>query len=293
MNRFMCCAAFLCVAASAEAIDVYHVGNSLTWDGSPSRVEDFAESRGYSHTHGHHIRCSWSLTRMLSDPTNTCVTPTAFGTFEPALSQSTWDAVTLQPHTNSGTTLKSETDAILSMISTAQSYAGNADTKFYIYAGWTTRNTLLSGWTTESDITDDTPMHRRRDVYEELYRRVTSATDAEVYMIPVGEIVYEIALAIEEGQFEDIDAFGELYRDDIHMSYGLGRYTAAAATFSTLYGDNLAGIGTSAFSAPTVEGVNQIVWEQIAGNTYTGVPEPASAFILTATTLFLVRRDFR
>lgn len=268
----------------AKAIDVYHVGNSLTWDSQPLDIQDFAESVGETHNVGYHIRCSWSLTRMLTDPTNTCVTPTSYGTFGPALSQNTWDAVTLQPYTNSGTTLKSEADSILSMINTAQSNSANANTKFYIYTGWSTQSTLLNSWTTQTADEDDSPFYRRRATYEHLYNRVNAATDAEVYMIPIGEIIYQLATMIEAGGIDGLTDISQLYRDDIHMSYGLGRYVASATTFSTLYGDDLAGITLPGYSNAVSDTINDIIWNEVSSNAFTGVPEPGvglSVLLLT------------
>jgi hypothetical protein len=274
------------VCGNAKAIDVYYVGNSLTWDSSPGRVGGFAESIGETHNTGHHIRCSWSLTHMLTDPTNTCVTPTSFGTFEPALSQNMWDALMLQPHTNQGTTLKSEADAILSMIRRARSNDANTNTKFYIYTDWPTRSSMLNSWTTETADEDDTPFSRRRASYDHVYNRVTAATDAEVYMIPIGEIIDKLATSIEAGDIAGLTNLCQLYRDNIHMSYGLGRYVASAATFSTLYGHDLEGITLPGYSTVVGDAVNVIIWNEVSTNPLTGVPEHGAGLIVLLASVF-------
>jgi len=262
------------VNSGAKAIDVYHVGNSLTWDSQPRTIQDFAESTGNSHEMGYHIRCSWSLTRMLTAPTSTCVSPTSFGTFEPALSENAWDAVTLQPYPSTGTTLQSEADAILSMINTTRSYRGNEDTKFYIFTGWPTRGTLIDEWGAEIVDDNSTKFELRRDAYDHVYQRVTAATDAEVYVIPVGEIIYQLATMIDGGEIDGLTRASQLYRDEFHMSHVLGRYVASATTFSTLYGDDLDGITLPGYSADIGSAVNDIIWNEVRTNAFTGVPEP-------------------
>ncbi len=263
---------------NAKAIDVYHVGNSLTWDGQPRTVQEFAESRGETHDMGYHIRCSWSLTRMLTDPTNTCVSPTSYGTFEPGLSQNAWDAVTLQPYPSVRTTIQSEADSILSMINTTRSNSANANTKFYIFTGWPTRGTLIDGWNAETADEDNTPFQLSRDTHHHVYNRVVAATDAEVYLIPVGEIIYQLATTIQDGGIDGLTSYTQLYRDDFHMSYGLGRYVASATTFSTLYGDDLQGIALPGYSAAIGDAVNAIIWNEVRTNAFTGVPEPGVGF---------------
>lgn len=120
--------------ASAATFNLYSVGNSLTWDAKPPALAGMAASAGFSQTTGYHIRCGQNLDYIYSHPTETCVTPTSFGTFSPAFSGYGWDAITLQPYT--GTTANAEKQAVLNLIADAQLNSANDQTQFYIYAAY-------------------------------------------------------------------------------------------------------------------------------------------------------------
>ncbi|MBB6429229.1 DUF4886 domain-containing protein [Algisphaera agarilytica] len=284
----------LCLCAtSAHAISVYHVGNSLTWDSQPESIDSLATSQGYDHNFGHHIRCNSSLGQIVADPITTCVGPTSFGKYDSALSGHEWDAVTLQPFAAGGATLGSEADAALGLIADARSNSANADTRFYIYSAWGLRYQVFSHWNSPVVDDDDTAFGYGLGHSQLVYERVAASTDAEVFVIPVGEVMYELALAITAGDLPGYTSHTDLFRDHIHASYGLGRYAASVTTFATLYGDDLDGVYSEALGASTSAIVNEIVLDTLyADMARHGVPEPTSAaIILGSCSLLALRRN--
>ena len=85
------------IFTSANALSIYTIGNSLTWDTRPYDLDG---------TVGYHIGCSKNLQKIYDDPSNSyCVTPN-MGTWDIAFSQNQFDYVTVQPHP--GTTLEQD-----------------------------------------------------------------------------------------------------------------------------------------------------------------------------------------
>src|SRR4051794_2387808 len=66
-------------AYGAAPMTSYHVGNSLTWDANPPTIAQIAAVAGQTLSAGYHIDCGQNLTYMVGNPTEVCVTPTAYG----------------------------------------------------------------------------------------------------------------------------------------------------------------------------------------------------------------------
>ncbi len=218
----------------------YHIGNSLTYDSQPLGIESLAASRGLDHQVGFHIRSSASLQSILANPTDVTTTPNEFGTFDQALPNNNWDIVTLQPHNDNApiTTLAVDTESILSFINLTRSNPANAETNFYIYQTWPQKSaaTYQTLWNTPSLDQPGTHMSRTRAYYNNLIEHVRSETDANVYIVPVGEVLYELDIKMRAGQIPGFTSVGQLYRDALHMSYGPGRFVAGVTTFATILG---------------------------------------------------------
>ena len=79
----------------AGAVTSYHVGNSLTWDASLTRMQIVSQDQGIDLEVGYHIKCGRSLLSIWNDPTGTCIAPNATGTWDVALANNAWNHVTL------------------------------------------------------------------------------------------------------------------------------------------------------------------------------------------------------
>lgn len=273
-------------AVSFGQTSSYHIGNSLTWDSQPLGVAAMASEIGFNHEIGYHIRCSWPLNGILGDPNNTCLDPVEeYGKFSEALPNHEWNAVTLQPHPSASfnSTLLSDVASILTFIDVALSEGANDDTTFYIYSGWPkfpdlAVNTYQSSWTATIADLDTTPTTHARQYYEHLIDRVDGATSSNVQFIPVGEVLYELDMKIQDGQIPGLSDIRDLYRDDKHLSLDLGRYVAGVTTLATLFDTDPTGMTKpedfygdgAAFTPDFYSVVHSTVWDVVSANQYNG-----------------------
>jgi hypothetical protein len=225
-------------SASAMAVTTsYHIGNSLTYDSQPLALEQLAASRGTDHRVGYHIHANWSMQDILANPEETSFDPSEFGTFTGAFANYHWDAITLQPHRSYPTTqMRQDVESILTFIDIARSNPANAGTNFYIYQAWPEAGNYQLNWLAPSPDGPNTVMTRTREYYNHLIERVRAETDANVFMVPVGDVLYEIDVRIRNKTIPGFFSVNEFYRDGIHLSSEIGRYVASMTTYSTILG---------------------------------------------------------
>lgn len=227
--------------ATAETTS-FHVGNSLTWDAQPRGIEALASLRGNDLRAGYHIACNRNLDDIWSDPQFTCVLPHAkLGRFPDALASHAVDVVTLQPWRWGDATLAEDTARLLDFIDLTRSNPDNQDTQFFIYTGWPEQIRLASDWRERTIDSDRTPSSTSREYFELLLDRVQANTDASVYLIPVGEVFFQLGQKIDAGEVPGLTDIGQLYRDEVHAS-SVGRYIAGATTYATVFAEDPAGL---------------------------------------------------
>lgn len=278
----------LLVPVSVYAITrSYHIGNSLTQDSLPRGIAALAESRGLEHDVGYHIRSSASLNYILANPTETSVELTTYGTFQEALPNYDWDVVTIQPHPGNSpqVTLGTDTQSVLSFINLTRTNPANQETNFYIYQTWPqftgTPYHLL--WDrTDVDNEPDTTMSRSRLYYQYLIENVRSQTDANVYMVPTGEVFYALDAKIRAGELPGFTSISQFYRDVTHLHYEKGRFIASATTFSTILGqyptglEKLEGVygDPAALTPEQTEIILETIRDVLDNHPYSGVEMP-------------------
>jgi hypothetical protein len=247
MNPKQWALALVCLGLAATAMGApraYRIGNSLTWDSQPRGIEALAAERGLKHVEAYHINCGKSLERIWTHPEEVCVRPVEpYGTFDSALPDHDWDAVTFQPHPGESSTLATDTARILDFIAKSRESGRNADTVFYIYAAWPGQKhgPYHEVWMRDTEDTDETKTLQTRAYFEHLMQRVRAEADAEVRMIPVGHVVYELDRRMRARQIAGYESAADLYRDPVHMNH-VGRFIAGLTTFVTLYGQDPAGL---------------------------------------------------
>jgi hypothetical protein len=149
----------------------------------------------------------------------------------------------------------------------------------------------MSGWTQPVPDGDSVKPSGSRAAHAHLYNRVTAQLDADIRMIPTGEVIYELMAAADAGKIPGLTSGADFYRDPIHMSYGVGRYTASVTMLATIYSNDLTGVGSDRIAPETTNAINAVVWDVLTRNAeFTGVPEPGSLGLLGGLALLMPRR---
>lgn len=279
----------------ADSVTGYHIGNSLTntslyngWLGG------HAQSRGHTLSVGYHIRASQSLSYIWANPAD--VTYASPSTFDTALSGQEWDYVTLQPyHQENQTEARS---AIGNMIALTRTNAANSNTRFYVYSAWPQE---LGGtdYSTRWLETYDGSGSRTwtRDFFNGLMEAVRADhmdLPSPIYMIPVGEVLYELDQLAEAGKLPGYAGIEELYEDPYHLTPPVGHYIASVVTYCTIFGDTAIGLPKpNGISDELAAIIQQTSWDVIRTHQYTGVPEPSTTGMAALSLLGLLARRRR
>ncbi|QDT01101.1 DUF4886 domain-containing protein [Adhaeretor mobilis] len=280
--------AAMAVAPARSQTTSYSIGNSFTQDGFKfsngqellSGFEQIVLAEGGSHETVPHIRCSSALHSIVADPDTVCITPRSpYDKFPNALPNYEWDFVTMQPHLTQSSTLQDDIDSILTFISLAQQNPQNADTVFYIYATWPGQTTwpYQSEW--ETPFVDDptTATRSQREYYEHLLEDVRELTDATVYVVPAGEVLFELDKQIAAGTIPGVTSLNYFYRDLIHLT-DEGRYMAAMTFYSMFFKTSPVGLARPTISygdeSATTPGLNDIlqqtIWDVVSDHPLSG-----------------------
>lgn len=297
--------AFTGVAAQgAEPSRIYHVGNSLTNQSVGSdALKNLAANRGIDVTYGYHIRCGMGLGYIIANPDDVCVTPNTFGLFTPALTNNTWDVVTLQTY---GDTYDANKSAIQQFINITRSNATNQGTKFYVFEGWPQDLTTIGSdysdhWLSTYDPSNPNDFVNSRKTWsrgfsDELMSQLRSDafnSPVEIKRIRTGEVFYQLDQLAEAGQLGSTTEIEQWYVDPYHMGE-FGAYASRLTMLATVYGEDPSGLPAPATMSPEVAAlVQQTVWNVVTNDSYSGVPEPSGVALLGVGALALLRRTRR
>lgn len=274
-----------CAVELSAQTTSYHIGNSLTQDSQPTGIAEMAGRAGLDHLVGRHIRCGSSLGGILDHLEDLCVDPIdPFGTFETALPNYRWDFVTIQTHPERDSTLADDVASAVELIELAQTNPANADTRFYIYSAWPSFFQYEANWYASVLDHRQTRTVHAKQYYDHFLRRVRQQTDAEVYLIPVGEALAEVNRRIQQEEIPHLPKLSLLYRDTRHLQYTWGRFLAGLTTFTTLFGIEPEGFTKppehygpdDAFPPELVEALNDAVRQVVATHPYTNVRFPVA-----------------
>lgn len=267
---------FAGLASIAHAESLYEIGNSLTWDSRPAATSVTADAWGRPLTVGHHIRTASSLSDILVGE------PTFFGEFGPfneALLDYSWDHVMLQIHKTNGNTLGHDIEAIGEFINLTRSNPANAETKFYVYGSWPWHAQFVN-W--DYVMADDlsTPSINAELYYHHVVERASDLIDERVNLVPVGEVLERLDDEAKAGRVPGITSVVNMYDDHTHMNV-MGQYLASTTVLATILGEDPRGkpVPEEYWDHPLltparVAKFQQIVWDVVANNPYTGVVAP-------------------
>jgi len=317
-------------AALAETKKVFHIGNSVTDTINYTGLGQLVSSRGDVYTMGRHMipgsPLAWIYSRgidgnndgVANDPTG--FTEAAFGPYNTALANFSWDAVTLQPFDRqlgtptgllqafpdvSGSNDVPVIREFMKILRSNSATTNNTNTKVYVYQRWPRRpqvggvpqtinypqqwnRTYTGGW----DGTEET-----RDYFNQVLassRTVATnlaAADGKpanpVFIVPVGDVMAELDVRIKANQIPGFTDITQLYADGIHLT-NVGGYLVGLTFYATLYGKDPNGLPVAnayatplPISAPLAAALQDVVWDVVLANPNTGViPEPGSSLLL-------------
>ena len=292
-------------AAGASTVSLYGIGNSLTVDASLNwGLRHAASYHGHTLDAHVHIRSGSSLQTIYENPGDANPGYAGkWGLWDQALPARRWDFVSLQPfndHFDGGV------DAAVAMIDLARANPANSDTTFLIYQNYPRIGRDENGELTgdfrylfaerpfSGDPTDNSG--RTLDFFDEFF-------DADVRLVPAGEVLLAITDRIEAGTMPGLTSVGDLYRDEVHLS-GKGRYAVTATFAATLFG--VSPEGGPALAGPYGDGggplpldlreaIQQAAWDVVSThpNAIVAVPEPSALVAVVAVLACLLRRPMR
>jgi hypothetical protein len=286
------------VLQAAAPVEVYHVGNSLTYhmiSGDRFKIE--AANRGINIDYGYHIRCGSGLRDIVTFPTDTCVVPNAFGTFAQALPNNHWDNVTLQTY---GDSLSDAKTIIGQMITTTRSRPDNANTQFYIYEDYPQSlagEDYSHAWPQPYDGT-------RRRTWTRDYSNLLMTSLRKQYpdpthqpiLIPSGEVLYQLDQLAQAGQLPGVGGIEEWYGDEFHLNT-FGSFTTETTMFAVMFKQNPVGLpGPDGMSPELTQRVEETIWNVVSSNKFTNVssvPEPSALGLFAIGAISLLRRRRR
>lgn len=206
MSRGLLAVAFLAIASSQLCAGVYLIGNSLTYDMNPWRLDNGPL---------YHIDCGVGLPVIYDRGVNgiaPCVTPgiDANALYWPvALPNTQYNMLSVQPHT--GTMLEN-----VNVISQWMAMQPNA--VLLLHTGWTASDTMISSYNTPFVDADDAEMNWSPGFYEALIGRL-HAIDPERVILTTrsNELLAKVDADITAG-LAPYTNLNQLYRDIVHMN---------------------------------------------------------------------------
>lgn len=188
--------------AGQAAVSYYMIGNSLTWDTVPQRLDGDVQW---------HVDCGVSLPHIFAKPDQPCVKESTV--WPQALRDKQYDIVSVQPHY--GSTLDQDVETISNWMM-LQPHA-----VFVVHSGWAfhaQRANEFASLATPGQMAHS-PTYLRALVVE--LRRLHP--DREIRQTLAQNLLALIADDIDAGR-TPIKEVAELYRDPIHMTHNHGKY---------------------------------------------------------------------
>jgi hypothetical protein len=189
-------------ATNAAADKIFLIGNSLTWDTLPGLLDGDVQW---------HVDCGKNLQYIFDNPANPCVKTSTLWT--EALKNRQFDILCVQPY--SGTTIEQDVHIISTWLALQPTAA------LVIHTGWNRADDFEQAYhasdavnlMTHSPAYFQTLQTRLQTQHPERTIRLTAALDV------LDTVWHDIEL--RRAPFQ---SFGELYRDNVHMTTQVGRY---------------------------------------------------------------------
>jgi len=271
---------FIAGSASVHAADPgrlrgFHIGNSLTGNLMPHRLEDSLGRNGIPASVGWHIDYSQSAASIVANPEGVegldGVVP-FYGAWPLALRGHAWDYVAIQSYFGPSGTL--EVAGIQALIDAARSNPANAGTRILLYATWlwndglSTQPSYATLWD-KSHRTLSQAAEPNARFFRRMLRRLQIANPSvSLGVIPVGEVFATVDVLLRCHPVQESDrtlrSSWDLYQDRIHLGKQ-GCYIAHLTTLVTILNRHPDGIAldpavASSVSAELKALVHPVIW---------------------------------
>ena len=181
---------------------IYLIGNSLTWDTVPSRLDGFVRW---------HVDCGKDLPFIRRHPQDPCVDSSWL--WPQTLANSSFDFLCVQPH--DGSTLKEDVAAIVSWAEK------QPEAVVVVHTGWARHASLAEEFQHDGEVT---AMVHSPAYFDALLERLRERLPGREFRRTASlELLHQIGRDARAGD-APIDDIAELYRDSIHMTHSGGRY---------------------------------------------------------------------
>jgi hypothetical protein len=216
---------------------LYSIGNSHTWDFRPAGdFREITEAMDIHLKNGWHINCGKNLQTIWSSPDETCVALTVYGTYQHAIGEHVWDAITLQTFT--GGTGKLEKEALEDFLGFI-SGSINRDAEVFVYCTWPKNTATPLGafnytdaWL--SDFRENDTLKVLSEAYFGYLEASFENAARHIQWIPLGRVLYHFDRQARSGGVPGFSGAGQLYRDAWHLN-NVGRYIAGLTVFSQIF----------------------------------------------------------
>ena len=295
-RRFLLTSVTMVVAAlffqgtPCRAQTAYMIGNSFSHNSELYSLSALAEQNSDKLTIGAHIKSGSPIHNIWGSPNNGREISPTFGKYRDALTKHTWDAVTLQPFYKRPmgkfpqSTMQTDIDSILLFIKLARTNPANKKTKVYLYASWPflwTGKPFQKAWDANTVDALTTPTSHSRKYYEYLVTRMRARTDAEIFLIPIPEVMYELDKKMQAGKVPGFTGIGDIMGDKLHLDHGIGHYLAGVTVYATICRTNPTGLvkpdghydskDKKPLTPQMTKLINTTVWDVVSKHAYTGV----------------------
>jgi hypothetical protein len=266
---------------------VYIMGNSLTQGIRFDEFIQLVEAGGCEITMGRTIGAGVYLDWFWKNP-GQGFTLAPFGTWDKALREYEWDALTLQPYWKS---FNESMDHARKLV--AYALDKSPGIQVYVYAQWPRvdgGNYHRDWW----DSYDPTKVYQYprafwEDYVKELRRSLPDGKPAR--LIPVGHVLYLLDQKMRAGQVPGLNSIFDIYRDNQHLDT-IGSWVIGTTFYATTYGRDPRRLPTGGYGSGGQAGdpeltedvagiISETVWEVVSTHPMTGVRSDEPVEVVT------------
>ncbi|MEN8894240.1 hypothetical protein [Planktotalea arctica] len=274
--------------APKNGLRVFHLGHSLVNRNMPDMIRQMAEQRGITHGYesqigwGTPLKSHWEPSEEIFGFEKENAHP-RYRDVTQALRSADYDAFVMTEMVEIRDAIKYFDSAEYAHKFASLAREGRSDVRVYLYETWHNVDDP-EGWRTRLE-------QDRTRYWEDGILRPALAYDTPplpIYVIPVGQVLAEVARRIEAGTLEGLSTAEALFAknedgtlDTIHVDH-LGNYIAALTHYAVLYHQSPVGLGYSVnlydendlfsvLSPLLAQQLQQIVWDVVRLDPMTGV----------------------